>query len=173
MFGLRRRKAIDVAAQASSQLVKTCGAWSGLPPGFWQDAYVLGFLSGTIIVFAEMVLGKKPQGEELGHIIIGTYERLNSLECSVITRRISALQTAKDPDYLLAVANAIKTVAVTYGHPGFANDTDVIAATELGRATRGIALPANQQAEVGGALQTLLFYDVVRNRLGDGARFNL
>ena len=165
MFGIKRNRAINNAFQASGQLVNACQVFSDLPAGFWNDPYVLGFLTTVIAVFAEMTLGKKPTSEELGFIIIGTYERLNPLLAHRIAQHIVQLQAAKNEDYFHAVERAYKTVAVTYGHPDFDADPEVVAASALAKGMMGITPASNLHAAVGGVLQTMLFTDVVRRRL--------
>lgn len=166
MFGSSRKKAINNSVEAVSQLVRTSAAWNGLPAGYWSDAYVLGFLTTTIAIFAELALGKRPPADELGFIIIGTYERLNPVESNCILQRIAQLQQSKDVDYFKATENAVKTIAVTYGDTRFDNDKDVQDAAKLAHAMRGQISPAvNIHAEIGGSLQSLLFHQVVRSRL--------
>ena len=165
MFGMKRKQAVNNASQAVGQLVNLCQAFSDLPSGFWRDPYVLGFLTTTIAVFAEMTLGKKPGAEEMGFIIMGVYERLNPLQAKNIAHQIVALQEAKEANYFRAVEKAYKTIAVTYGHPGFENDPDVIDAARLASAMRGAISISNPNAELGGALQSMLFIQVVKERL--------
>lgn len=169
MFGLKKKKAINIASEAVAQLIRTTSHLEGLPVGFWNDPYVLGFLTATAAMFAEASYGEKPPTEELGFIILGVYEKLNPAEFLAISRRVTDLQNTRNPEYFLATEKAFKTVALIYGMQGLSSDPDVIAATRMAKELTQSGLTSthtDSNAAVGGMLQSMLFHDVVKKRLG-------
>lgn len=48
MFGSKRRRAVAIATDAMRPLIAIVQEFKGLPPGFWQSEYVIGFM-GSII----------------------------------------------------------------------------------------------------------------------------
>lgn len=166
MFGLKRRRAVTIAVQAVAPLIRTQSVFSELPAGFWQDSYVLGYLSGCIIWFANGAYGGFIQGEDLGTVMVSVLRQLNPSEAIQIADRIIDLQRSDDSDYGKGFCNAGKAIAVSYGATDLEGDADVKSAREFALAMRGPLQPhADTNAEVGGALHHLLFHQVVRRRL--------
>jgi hypothetical protein len=50
MFGSARKMAVKLAVQKLQPMVATYRHLRGLPPGFWSDEYVIGFI-GTLIIY--------------------------------------------------------------------------------------------------------------------------
>lgn len=167
----KKSRATKTAIQAVLPLVRTVEMTGGLPKNFWRDPYVLGFLSTCIGIFAKLATGWKIAGSDLGYVIIGVFDAVAQGEGREIARRITEFQSTNDPDFARGVAGADKVISVTYGLPHDETDPDIIKARKLAQIGEDISPSitniSNEMAGVGGALQMLLFYDVVRSRLGN------
>ncbi len=173
MFGGARRRVTGTTTEAALPLVRIVEMTHGLPPGFWDDPYVLGFLHGVIGIFTRMAGGRDFSSEDKGRVLIDTFSNISGQDGMTITRKVLALTQAKDPDYVAAVHNADKLLSITYGIPGYENDPDVLEASKNAEGLAAISADLgivsssdSPNAAITGALQMRLYYDVVVKRFG-------
>jgi hypothetical protein len=167
MFGMTRRRATRTAVEAVLPFIRVLKMTDGIPDGFWDDPYVLGIVSGSISIFAKLSTNGRIAGDDLGAVLIDTFSIISEQDGVPIIRRVLAFQDASDPDFLLGVKNADKMVSYAYGDTGYDNDPDVIHAKRIAKATASLQItgPISPDAAIAGALQQILFYDMVRKRL--------
>jgi len=169
MFGGRKRKAIQAAIEAVHPIVRTLEMTGGLPHGFWEDPYVTGYLTTVVGLFAKMSSNGKVAGEELGEVVRDVMAIISGRDGTEIISQVRALQKSQDPDFSNGSTNAQKVVLLAYGLDSFDDDPDVERARRLG-ANDDFAFftgPISDAAKTAGALQTMLFYEAVRERLGE------
>ena len=101
MFGHKRRKAAKAAVEAIQPIVGTFQHHYGLPAGFWQDPYVVGFIGFMIGHHAKTATHGKITGEEYGLAIGDAFSELSNLNGAKIMERYEnfALADPKIPDF--------------------------------------------------------------------------
>jgi hypothetical protein len=166
----KKSRAVKAATQAVQPFIKTLEMTGGLPPGFWEDPYVLGYLSGCIGIFAKLSTNGKIAGGDLGLVMINVLNEVSNSRGMEIAQRVIEFQHRNNSDFAKGVANADKAVSVAYGLRDYDADPDVIAARSTAAATdsfmTSMAPSSTEASKVSGVLQMTLFYDVVRARLG-------
>lgn len=170
MFGGKRRRATKMALEAVQPILRTLEMSGGIPSGFWDDPYVLGYLGGTAAIFAKMTTQGKIAGESLGQVMITVYETLSGLDGVEISKKVLLLQSSNDKDFLKGLGNADKTICVAYGIEGYEDDPDVVEAKELVKKMGpdfAFLGETTEAAQISGCLTQMLFYQVVRDRLGE------
>jgi hypothetical protein len=165
----RARKAVVEALTPTVRIVERTG---GLPTGFWEDAYVLGFMFGSAGALAKYVTRGSLKGEALGLVILQALTEISGSPAEVIGPRLSAHIRGATPDFTEGARNAEKIVSAAFGANLESNDPDIVRARERANATRQIdaALsgPVSEAARISGTLQEMLFHERVRSRLGKG-----
>lgn len=81
MFGSKRRKATEFAIQTTQPIVAQFQNFYGIPPGFWRDPYVLGFVGFLISYHPTMTAGIKLSQTDKGRVfdaVIGTLSHSKS-----------------------------------------------------------------------------------------------
>lgn len=160
---------MNAATQAVEPLIRTLEMTGGVPEGFWEDAYVLGFLNGCIGIMAKMATRGKIDGGDLGQVMIGVFDAISGGQGSEIATRVIPLQESEDTEFLRGVTSAAKTISVAYGFPDYDTDPDVVAARRLAKSMSSVSsifAGPSEAAQVAGALHKMLFFNVVRDRLG-------
>ncbi|WP_395016082.1 hypothetical protein [Dongia sp.] len=170
MFGSARRKATKAATEAVRPLIKLLEITDGLPAGFWEDPYVLGYINGCIGLFAKLVTRGAVKGADMGYVMMDVLSDVSGRNGQEIVRNVIRLQQSKDAEYMRGIANADKCISVTYGLTDYDQDPDVVEARRRAPVIRkelsSITGESSENANAGAALQEMLFYDVVRARFG-------
>lgn len=165
LFG-RRQKALRTIVDALKPLVQRAvsGNNGRLPPGFWDDAYVLGYLMGTATHFARLVNPDGMKDEDLGMVLIAALRKLSGSDAEAITDRILQLQEVRERDFKRAVDASEKPIAWIYEIVPMEHDKLVRDATRIEAAT----LPGGEKPErsaIAWRLHQMLFYDEIDKRL--------
>jgi hypothetical protein len=138
------------------------------PDGFWNDAYVLGFLMCGAVLLTEA-----RHGEALDQLAAAdaTFEALGELSgngVEAVKDRVGELQNSGSRDYLEAMKMADKLVRFISGSTTAALDPVVLKAREqaLGMYREGGLDPDRmpEDAAIRGILVNTLFTDVVKER---------
>ena len=58
-FGSKRKKITEQVIEAVRPKIGIIQSLYGIPEGFWRDPYVLGYISGCISAFIQMLGGGK------------------------------------------------------------------------------------------------------------------
>lgn len=170
----KRSRATKAATDAVRPFIRCIEGIGGIPPGFWDDPYVLGFLTAYIRQFAKLSTRGKIGGDDLGMVYGDVFEAISGQSWEPIARRSLELQNSGNADYAKGFDNALKVFSVCFGQKHYDDDPDVIKARELSNQLGDFGLrsttggPMNETARVGGTLQDILFYRVVFERLGEG-----
>ena len=170
----KRARATKAARDAVRPFIRAIEQVGGIPSGFWDDPYVVGFLTAYINQFAKLSTRGKISDDDLGMVIIDVFEVISGQSAEPIARRGLELQNSRDADYAKGVDNALKVFSVCFGQKHYDNDPDVIKARELSNQLGDFGLrsatggPMSETARVGGTLQNMLFYQIVFERLGEG-----
>lgn len=165
LFGSPRKKALKESVEATLPIIRTLEMTGGLPQGFWNDAYVLGFINGCIVLFAKRSAGGNLAGETLGMVIMDAFPLISGADRTVIANRVIELQQIRQADFLRGFENAYKCIMYGFDPNAFQDDPDVIAAKALAAKMPSMGV-TDANAQVGGALIQMLFYKDVRQRLG-------
>ena len=169
MFGGKKRKTTNEVTQALQPLIHTLESTTGLPRGFWEDAYVLGFMTGSIAATLAMFASRDKLGDDLGNVFTAVFDGLAGGGGKDIMKRARLFDDEQNRDFLRGTRNAHKVISVTFGLPGYEDDPDVIRAREMSAALEPMMSftfgHTPEASAVGGTLQKKLFLDVVRQRL--------
>lgn len=105
MFGLfggsTRKKATNAALNALRPIVGTLQSeWGpGIPPGFWDSGYIIGFLHLLIGYYAKIATDGKITGEGLGYVAEEVYTALAHQDGAAILRRATGLINSQDKEF--------------------------------------------------------------------------
>ncbi|MEQ8369395.1 MAG: hypothetical protein RIE31_06530 [Alphaproteobacteria bacterium] len=158
--------AAAAARQAVAPLVDTFRRTGGLPDGFWDDAYVFGYMGGTAAMAARLAAGGSLDEETLGEVVLSVLEECAGRDRDWLAGRAEALHGAADAAFAEGRRNAEKVMTVAMGGRQFDKDPDVRAARDLVQRMRAMKLlqkNAEPRADVAACLQTLLLFDRVRH----------
>lgn len=148
----------------AAPFVATLEETGGLPEGFWQTPYVVGWFSGLIGDFIKIIGKGKFGPADIGAIQDGVLEDLaGRVTAERVARDIALLHKSQDPDFCEGARNAAMLIAVTFGSRDFDDHGDVVTARSSTEQESG-APPSQavRHAEMCIKLQELLFYDRVR-----------
>ncbi len=170
MVRSRAASAFQAAAAGVRAYIDAFARAGGLPRGFWEDAFVLGFLTLSVQTFSRMATSFRLADRDLGLVTSAVFDQLSGGDGTRILRRIQALGAAGNPDFREGARNADKILCVAHGMSRCDDDPDVVrarAAAHLYPAPL-VELPG---ARLGGAphvsaLIRALFFDIVERRLG-------
>lgn len=159
MFGSTRRKAV---AQTVENLKPFIGSYQhgyGIPVGFWQSPYVIGFVGFLIGLNVNMASRGALSQQDKGQALLDVFSALSHENGAAIARRYTELVFAKEPEFELAADNAMVFGGYALGilkdedsHP-----TIVRIKEQTTTADRG---------KIAGMLFFSLFVNPVRERLG-------
>lgn len=101
MFGGRRKKATKYTVASIRPLISTIQHLQGLPPFFWEDEFVLGFVSFTIRFRSDELTGGRLSTEDKGFVLIDAFTELSNMNGTSIARNVTnlATQDPKSPDF--------------------------------------------------------------------------
>jgi hypothetical protein len=137
----------------------------GLPAGFWQDNYVLGFLYGQVTACMLVFGGTQMKPEDKGSILVEIFSALSNANGLATARRATKLTESNDARFQQAVQNGMLTVMYGFGRvKDEANDPNIARATEAAKSSS----PAPTREEIAGHLKASLWQDEVKKRFGSG-----
>lgn len=141
-----------------------------LPAGFWDDAYVLGFLMCATI---QMTQGRHGDALEPLAVVEATFEALGAMSgkgTEAVKTRVGECQDAADADYLRAMVSADKLVRHVTGASAMRDDPLIAAIRE--KTVQLIESGAfgdheiTEESAMRAVLVTTLFTEVVMERFG-------
>ena len=167
MFGFTARRVRKSAIAALSPMVKILRITSGLPKHFWDDPYVLGFLSGAIVAVNLEETGGQLKGAKMGKVLMDVLSQLSQLTPLDIGSKVA--KQIQHPDFINGQKNADKMFTVGFGLPYYDDDPDVKAAKERAEqdpSAMASALygPIDLSARQGAAAQEVFWFDQVSKR---------
>lgn len=170
MFGLsHREQAVEAATHAATSILRMQEQANGIPSGFWQDPYVLGFFGGIVGTMAKLVGGPdRMRGERLGQVLKLSFEKLMGSRADEVWRYYMDASDDMTDDFQRGLWNGNKVVLIAYGSRDFDNDDDVISAqAQAEQLDAAMAFMPNTEAS---SLVTMLIFNYLcqetRNRFG-------
>jgi hypothetical protein len=137
----------------------------GLPAGFWDDDYVLGFLYGQVTACILVFGGMQMKPAEQGAILVASFTALSNMNGLAITRRATKLSEIKDPTFQQGLQNGMLTVMYRFERvKDEAGDPHIARATEAAKSSS--STPARE--EIAAHLRASLWQDEVTKRFGSG-----
>ncbi len=169
MLGSEKRKAADHATKALSPLIAITKRYIGLPPGFWEDTFVLGFIGMMIDFHAVVTSGVRISQTDKVHFVFPiVFSALSKMDGEVISKKFFQLlaQEPRDPDFNKAVQSAIVCAAASQGKMPSENDPfyqSFVKAKELASAQGA----PQDIGTIGGWLLQILFIGPFKQRISD------
>jgi hypothetical protein len=140
-----------------------------LPDGFWDDAFVLGFLGGCVLKSAPSKGLALLKPDLLLGVMSRVLANLSGREAAEMERRILELHD-RDRDFRRGADNADKILSITWGLPGYDDDPDILdghqRALDMREAGFFLDGEVSEQKALVAALQLSLFREVVFDRFG-------
>lgn len=125
MFGSKKNKALVASiVEATAPVVAMVQNRHGVPLGFWDDAYALGFVMGRV----NALMGVHAEGlgvEDKGRVLVDALGALSGLKGKPLSETCMVLAAHQDADFLRASQNGMFIVMVEAGrvaddHPALA-----------------------------------------------------
>ena len=163
-FGSQRKKATKLAIEAVRPTIGIVQNTYGIPPGFWRDPYILGFLFVLVRSFVKAAPGQKISDVELGGAVIDVLTALSNMNGEAISRVMVALFDGGDPEFKRGMEDARAVFLYTFKqHRNEAGDTLVLAATSL--VDGGLTDGGDRRSNIASAMVQLSYMREVRERL--------
>jgi hypothetical protein len=167
MFGSNRRRATDAASQAVRPIVAAVQHNYGLPPHFWTDPFVLGFITTVITFHAKLVTGGRIEGAGLGRVTSDVIASVSNMNGSEILSRVTAL-TQADPDFGAGADNAVTICLYTLDRLKSEGTNPLV--THATRAAeqiyRDLGTAADRRSSIAAMMLMIGFVEEVRKRFG-------
>ena len=108
VFGSGKRKAVSTATQNLVPLVGIFQQYFGIPVGFWQSPFVLGFFWYLIGGYLKLSSQGRLSSSEMGYALVEVFANLSNINGDQLARRCAAFVYAdvKDEGFEKGVANA-------------------------------------------------------------------
>ena len=166
MFGLKRKLAVQAVIDNVRPLIGTFQQYEGIPVGFWQDRYVIGFI-GMLIVYhmnlasSGSLSNSNLSTEDKGRVLIETFTTLSNINGLEITRNYREFLTARNPEFLRGSHNA--SVIMGYAANNLPNEDDHPGLMEAKKIAARMG-KAGDRMQIGSLLMMELFYNEVHKR---------
>lgn len=117
MFGRGRRLATQHTIDAIRPILGAYPNVHGLPPGFWQDDFVIGFIGFLIGFHVDVTSGQKLSTTDKGYLLADVFTALSNINGVEIRSRYTqlAFQQPKNPDFELGADYALICAAAALG----------------------------------------------------------
>jgi len=163
IFGSNKNKALaEDISQATRKAVSLVENQHGVPSGFWDDSYVLGYLMGQINAFMSIFGGDNLSVADKGRIVVDCFGNLSGKKGKSLSEQSMVFASNEDPDFMRANQNGMFIAMVEAEKLPDAANNPVIAATrqQLDAAGQGTSL-----ADVAQHLTQHHWVGEVKNRL--------
>jgi hypothetical protein len=171
MFGFGRARARKAALAATNGLVHELRDRAGIPPGFWDDAYALGYLFTVAEHATNLILGSNISEVTRTEIALDALGEASG-QGAKIRRRAASLIAQKHPHWLDGAHAANRVTCVAAGQTRYDSDATVVAARSAAASLNGLIAPEPgnpTNSEVAEILEMLLFKDAILDRLSASA----
>lgn len=107
MFGRSRKKITKQIIDMVRQPYAVLQANYGIPPGFWQDEFVLGFFGVMIGVLSKLIGEDRLSQADKGYLLQDTFSSLSNMNGVAIARRFSDLahESPQNEDFVRGADN--------------------------------------------------------------------
>jgi hypothetical protein len=166
MFGLKRKLAVQAAIDNVRPLIGTLQQYKGIPVGFWQDPYVIGFIGSLIVYHMNLassgsLSNSNLSTEDKGRGLFEVFTTLSNINGLGITRNYTELLTTRDPEFLRGSHNA--AVVMGYAMNNLTNEDDHQALMEA-KAVAARMGKVGDRTQIGSLLMIESFYNEVQKR---------
>lgn len=165
MFGFARKRATRHAVEALRPLIGIAQHFHGIPAGFWQDQFVLGYI-GFMAGFHAKSSGIKLSHEDMGLMLFDVFEALSNQNGRAIGQKYIdlCLINPSPPAFKKGLDNAAICAFVSVGKvPDFGQE-----AYEAARSIAKAQNAENDLTAVVGALVHKLWFAELRERFRHG-----
>ena len=108
MFGSKRNRELAARiTEAVGPAVAKTRTTHGLPTGFWNDAYVLGFLMGQINGWMSIYGGDDLSVADRGRVLVETFGALSGQKGKPISENAMVHAQQESPDFMRANRNGM------------------------------------------------------------------
>ena len=163
IFGSKKNSSLanDISS-ATRVTVSMVEGQHGVPAGFWQDSYVLGFLMGQINAFMSVFGGDGLSIADKGRVVVECLGELSGMKGKGLSEQSMVFASTEDPDFMRANQNGMFIAMVQAEKLPDAANNPVVAATrhQLDAAGEGTSM-----ADVAQYLAEHHWVGEVRNRL--------
>jgi hypothetical protein len=111
LFGGQRKAAARMAVAGLQPFVASLQRTRELPPRFWMDEYVLGFMTYFIAYYSKLATNGRIMEEQLGSASAQAYAALSNMDGSTLVRRSIALATERNVDFNRGADDAAAVVS--------------------------------------------------------------
>lgn len=111
--------------KAVQPLIRMADMRMGLPPSYWDDEQILGFLTGTISGLIHVVGKQKYRGTDSGEVMVGVFEDLLGRSRGLEVSRATA-SLMLDPIFAEAMKAGFLSVMVAMHGPEPVNDEPIV-----------------------------------------------
>lgn len=130
MFGSKKNKSLtDEISKVAQQTVSLVDNGHGVPTGFWQDSYVLGFMMGQINAFMSVFGGEGLSVADKGRVVVDCLGSLSGMKGKSISEQSMVYASTQDPDFMRANQNGMFIAMVQSERLPDGADNPVVAAT--------------------------------------------
>ncbi len=130
MFGSNKNKTLATEiSKATREAVSLVENQHGVPTGFWQDSYVLGYLMGQINAFMSVFGGDALSVADKGRVVVECLGELSGMKGKGISEQSMVFASTEDPDFMRANQNGMFIAMIQAEKLPDAANNPVIAAT--------------------------------------------
>lgn len=166
MFGRNRRLATEHTIAAVRPLIAVFQYHNGLPAGFWQDEFVVGFIGFMIGFHANHTSGRKLSQTDKGFLLRDVFTALSNMNGQAIGSEFARLAMLKDksPDFEKGCDNASVCAFATIGKMNEQGRVYYDQAKEQAKEIAVITGSPNDLGSVAAVLLQKLFFEPLRER---------
>lgn len=108
IFGSKKNSALaqDISNEARKAITMVENQ-HGVPNGFWNDPYVLGFLMGQINIFMSAFGGETLSVADKGNVVVECLGTLSGMKGKSISEQSMVFASSEDPDFMRANQNGM------------------------------------------------------------------
>lgn len=130
MFGSKKNQTLtEEISKATRETLAMVENQHGVPTGFWQDSYVLGFLMGQINAFMSVFGGDGLSIADKGRVVVDCFGELSGMKGKGLSEQSMVFASSEDPDFMRANQNGMFIAMVQSEKLPDAANNPVIAAT--------------------------------------------
>ncbi len=108
IFGSKQNKEFaDRISQAVQPMIDHVHTKHGLPTGFWQDSYALGYLMGQVNGWTSIFDGDGLSIADKGRILVDVFGALSGEKGKPISENAMVYAQQEDPDFMRANQNGM------------------------------------------------------------------
>jgi hypothetical protein len=161
MFGSRRRKAVRTAVNNIRPIIGIMQYNYGIPAGFWQDEYLVGFFGFLISLHMQRAAGDALSQMDKGLGLADSFTEISNINGAAIARQYSTLAFAKTEDFKRGADNA--ALIALYSIGALRNESDNEHVKEAKHIVKKLG-GGNDRAQIAGILLHSLLIDEIAER---------